>query len=284
MKKVQLILALIALMAITSTGYAVNNYSDDFDGPDFETPGIWTTWGSPYFDGSGHFIENEMTMDDTPPWTVDVYQGDGMYRTIGAGDFVMHVAWSTFDLDATADMSWKAYQLTISDDGVEGEGQARSGDDRFTIVMSTWFNTDTTWGPLGDRPGIYVDAFNNSSELEEHYGYDIAYELGEPIDLTDLDVTLTWSDTARTFTLDWSANSGAISDIWTSSGMFDASTEYREERIHADGGWWNSETEQYEPGEWAPTFALDSYSLVPEPVTIALLGLGGLALLRRRIR
>jgi hypothetical protein len=144
--------------------------------------------------------------------------------------------------------------------------------------MSTWFNTNPEWGPLGDRPGIYVDAFNSSSELEEHYGYDLSEAFAS------LDLTLTWDDTARTFTMDWSANGGSESDIWTSSAMFDASTSEREERIHADGGLWDAELEAYVPGDWNPTFALDSYSLIPEPATIALLGLGGLALLRRRIR
>ena len=285
MKKVQLILALVALMVMSSVGFALNQVPytnpEDFDGDDFETPGLWTTWGDPYFNGSGQFIEEEMTLTDTPnPWTVDVYQGDGMYRTIGAGSSTMHVSWSTFDLDPTSFTpgGWNAYQVEIADDGIDGEGQARSGDDRFTIVISTWWNTNTEWGELGDRTGVYVDAFNNDKGYEEHYGY----ELGESI--TDFDLTLYWNELVGSFTMDWSANGDTVGDRWNTSGMFDASTEDREEYLHADFGAYDEETETYIPGDAAPTFALDSYYLVPEPATIALLGLGGLVLLRRRTR
>jgi hypothetical protein len=267
MKKVQLILALIAVMGLSSAAYALDQYSDDFDGPDFETSGKWSTWGSATFNGSGQYVLAAMATDDG--YVADIYQGDGMYRTIGAGDFVMELSVSKVDQQVSGG-GWKVFFMKIIDGTIDtgSGGQSMSGTEFIQPNLDTWWNTNTEWGPLGENGSVYVDAEGTGSDF---YSYFIGT-------ITDFDMTLTWDEATGEFTLDWSANSDAYSDSWTSDADFSASTANRMELFYVDA---SPTDDPYYPHSM--TVELDSYNLTPEPATIALLGLGGLVLLRRRI-
>jgi len=267
MKKVQLILALIAVMGLSSAGYALNTYSDDFDGPAFETPGAWSTWGSPAFNGSGQYVLTSMTSAEG--YTPDIYQGDGMYRTIGAGDFVMDLSLSSVNMSPGGG-GWRVFFMKVIDGTIDtgSGGQSISGTEYIQPNIDSWFCMNTEWGPIGENTTLWVDA-----EGAQWDGY--SYFIGA---ITDFDMTLTWDESAGEFTLDWSANSGAVSGSWTSDADFSASTANRMELFYVDA---SMADHSYYANSMA--IEMDSYSLTPEPATIALLGLGGLVLLRRRI-
>ena len=267
MKKVQLILALIALMGLSSAAYALNEYSDDFDGPGFETAGKWTEWGNPAFNGSGQYVQTSLTTGDG--YEADVLQGDGIYRTIGAGDFVMNLSLSSVDMDPP-NGGWRVYFMKVIDGAVTaGTGQDWDYTEYIQPNLDSWFNTNTEWGALGENTTLWVDA-----EAAQWSGYS-SYSLGE---VTDFELQLIWDEPTKEFTLNWSANDGDESGSWTSDSGYSASTANRTELFYVDA---SMADHAYYVNAMA--IELDSYNLTPEPATIALLGLGGLALLRRRI-
>jgi hypothetical protein len=173
--------------------------------------------------------------------------GDGMNRGVGGGHFVMEVEWSSVNM-APEGQDWSVFHYSFEHNGAE--------DQWFDVNLDSWWDE-------GENTSIYIDAYSSTeggNVYDEYIGA-----------LSSMTLKIEWSEASDEYSLYRSVNGGAMS-LMVTIGGYDASSESRVESFWAD-----SHTE-------ALSVEFDNYNMVPEPVTILLLGLGGLGLIHRKRR
>jgi hypothetical protein len=172
--------------------------------------------------------------------------GDGMNRGVEGGDFVMNVEWSTVNM-APENQGWSVFWYSFDHNGDQGQ--------YYMFNMDSWYDGSS------EQTGLYIDAFS-STVGGNVYAEDIGV-------LTSLELQVEYDSSAGTYSFSRAVNGGAMTAMCTIDG-YDAPDDTRVEAFWAD-----SETSDL-------SVEFDNYGMVPEPATLALLSLGGIALIRRR--
>lgn len=254
MNKLKLIAMALIVLALTSSGYAVIAFEDNFSGPPGGGPenlDPYWTWTGPMFPDS-HFTD---TGDHFQLGSDAASSMEMISHVTGPGDYTAELQIDNFNMAGTTDNQWQFLDFETVDEVTTGVGGG-------LIQMLTIADTEMfllSLVPLNQAPVWSVD-------------------IGMP---TSLDLRVTWADdltpgATGTFSAEYNLNDAG----WLSMGSFVNACEAQLERTEsifvfpaaANAG----------NGQLYTSMDLDNYSIVPEPATMMLLGLGAVCIRRRR--
>ena len=202
------------------------------------------------------------TMTNWVEYIPGAYNGSGQY-VLSDNDYI----YRTLDTDGSGDGS---FQMSMSVSDIDMGSSPIGGS-----TPGTWLNYLIYTGSVYDLHIMAenVATFPGTENTILNYGLWGAWDYQETVGtLTSLDLLVNYNESALTYTISRAINGGAMQQVAVHNSAGSGS-DYKIEYIY-------SGTTNGFPGE--PTHALDNYTIVPEPATLALLCLGGLVLRRRK--